>query len=110
MEYNLDIQQVTDYVREHVDAHMTLDEAARRAHISRSHFCRIIKRETGFTFTKYKNYLRIEQSKQYLCQTNISIAQVAFAVGYMDQNYYTRVFKRFVGMTPTKYRMKATIQ
>ena len=73
-------------------------------HLSKSYLCRILKEELGCTFTEYTNRLRIERSKMYLHRSDMSLSEIACAVGFDDQSYFTRIFKRQVGIPPGKYR------
>lgn len=92
------------YIKEHLTEKISLDQVAEQVHFSKSYFCRIIKDELECTFTEYVNRIRVEQSKTFLRNTGMSIAEVASAVGFDDQSYYTRIFKKQTGLTPGKYR------
>ena len=98
------IQQLSAYIQEHLAEKLTLEQAARQVHLSKSYLCRILKEELGCTFTEYTNRLRIERSKMYLHRSDMSLSEIACAVGFDDQSYFTRIFKRQVGIPPGKYR------
>ncbi len=98
------IHQIASYIQHHLAEKLTLEQVAREVHLSKSYLCRILKEELGCTFTEYTNRLRIERSKNYLYRSNLSLAEIACAVGFDDQSYFTRIFKRMVGMPPGKYR------
>lgn len=98
------IHQIASYIQRHLAEKLTLEQVAREVHLSKSYLCRILKEELGCTFTEYTNRLRIERSKNYLYRSNLSLAEIACAVGFDDQSYFTRIFKRMVGMPPGKYR------
>jgi two-component system response regulator YesN len=48
--------------------------------------------------------IRIDRAKELLDFTDKSIAEVAEASGFSDQNYFARTFKKVTGMTPSQYR------
>ena len=48
--------------------------------------------------------IRIDRAKELLDFTDESIADIAEASGFSDQNYFARTFKKVTGMTPTQYR------
>ena len=48
--------------------------------------------------------LRVERAKELLAFTDKSIAEIAEASGFSDQNYFARIFKRFTDISPTQYR------
>jgi transcriptional regulator GlxA family with amidase domain len=48
--------------------------------------------------------VRLQQSKALLKQSNLSIAEIAFAVGYQDTSHFSALFKRVNAITPNEYR------
>jgi len=81
-----------------------MTEAARRAHISPSHFCAVFKKTTGMTFTEYVARTRIEKAKTLLCDPFARVSEVAFAAGFGSIPQFNTVFRKLAGMTPTEYR------
>lgn len=98
------IRQLSIYLQEHLGEHLTLDECAAKVFMSKSYLCRVLKTELGCTFTEYVNRLRVERSKVYLANSNLSICEIASLVGFDDQSYYTRVFRRIEGVPPGRFR------
>ena len=96
--------KATAYIKANLADKITLDKVAEKVYLSKSYFCRIIKEELNCTFTEYVNRLRIDRSKYLLRNTDVSIAEIASAVGFGDQSYFTRIFKRQTGISPGKYR------
>ena len=98
------IYQTTAFIKERLSDKLTLEEAAEHVALSKSYFCRILKDELGYTFTEYVNHLRVERAKLYLSDSTMSIADIAYAVGFDDQSYFTRIFKKQTGVSPGRYR------
>lgn len=98
------IYQTTAYIKENLAEKLTLEDAAEHVSLSKSYFCRILKDELGYTFTEYVNHLRVERAKLYLRDNTMSIADIAYAVGFDDQSYFTRIFKRLTNVSPGQYR------
>jgi YesN/AraC family two-component response regulator len=48
--------------------------------------------------------VRVEESKHLLLSTDLSLVEIAIAVGFPDQSYFCKVFKKTVGLTPGKFR------
>jgi len=65
-----------------------------------------IHREMGMTVTSYITNVRIKHACQFLCRAAVSIQQIAYMVGYVDEQYFFKVFKKHTGMTPMKYRVQ----
>jgi len=55
---------------------------------------------------EYVQALRIEESKQILETTDLSVEAVAGQVGYEDSSFFGRLFRRKVGLTPAQYRKR----
>jgi len=99
------LQAVLGYIREHLQAPLTLRDLAAVAHLSPYHFARRFKASTGLPPHQYIIARRIERAKQLLRgQDDLSLAQVAARVGFWDQGHFTRHFKRLVGVTPKRFR------
>ena len=62
------------------------------------------KKETGQNFMDYLTELRINESKALLCRNDLSVQDVAEAVGYRDLKYFSRLFKKITGVSPSDYR------
>ena len=99
------IRDISSYIQGHLSEKITLDDVASHVHLSKSYLCRILKEEIGSTFTEYTNHLRVERSKTYLHQRELTLAEIAYRSGFDDQSYFTRIFKKYVGMPPGQYRI-----
>ena len=69
-------------------------------------FKRRFTQATGFTPLEYVHALRIEEAKQILETTDLSIDAVADEVGYEDASFFRRLFRRKVGLSPNAYRLR----
>lgn len=70
----------------------------------KSYICRIFKEVTGYTISEYTNIHRIRKAKRYLEETDMSISQIANALGYESLTYFERTFKTYMTLSPLKYR------
>ena len=100
------IHQAMNYIREHMDREITLEELLRLTGMSKSYFSRNFKDVTGKTFVTYLNDMRIETAKKYLTETKQPIYWIASQVGYVDEHYFRRVFRERTGVTPKQFREK----
>jgi transcriptional regulator GlxA family with amidase domain len=69
-------------------------------------FKRRFTQATGFTPMEYVHALRVEEAKQLLETTDLSIDAVADEVGYEDSSFFRRLFRRKVGLSPHGYRLR----
>lgn len=97
------LQQVVEYMNNHLDQDLTLPELAAVVHMSPSYFSSSFKQSTGFSPHQYLIRRRIERAKQLLLQNELSIADVAHRLGFAHQSHLSRHFKRLVGVTPKAF-------
>ncbi len=98
---------IKNFVEDHFQRPITLDEIADWSNLSKEAFCRYFKGKTQLTFSEYLNQYRVSQAKKRLIQ-DISIAEVAEQCGFESLSYFNRVFKKIVGENPSRYRSKFT--
>jgi len=80
-----------------------LSSLAKRAGLSRFHFIRVFKAETGMTPARYVEQCRIEQAKALIEAAEFSLVEIADRLGFSDQSHLTRRFRTLVGSTPAAY-------
>jgi AraC-like DNA-binding protein len=93
-----------EYLLTHFDQRVSIATAASIARMSESKFMRYFRTVTGETFVAYLTRLRLERAAQLLEEGQLSIAEVANAVGLSDQSYFDRLFRRHFGRTPSAVR------
>jgi transcriptional regulator GlxA family with amidase domain len=81
----------------------------RRSGLSPRSFGRRFKSATGFSPMEYAHRVRIEEAKQILETTSMTVEQVGAAVGYGDAASFRRLFNRMVSETPAAYRRRQAI-
>ncbi|RDI60696.1 AraC family transcriptional regulator [Microvirga subterranea] len=97
------IARVRDYLDTHLGQEAELAELARIAGLSRSHFIRAFRKETGLTPHAYLLDRRFRAAGRLLGQGE-SPGDVAAACGFFDQSHLNRVFKARMGVTPGIFR------
>ena len=97
------LRRVRAYIDDHIGEHISLDELACQAGVSRFHFARQFRLSTGESPMGYLRRVRIERSKSILQTRNATIAEVAVRLGFSDQSHFTRIFGRIVGVSPGSF-------
>jgi len=100
------MQKVYRYILVNYSNKITLDDIAKHIGMNRSSFCTFFKRESGKSFFTAINEYRINCSCLMLKETDISIANICFAVGFNDIPYFNRSFKKQMGCSPNDYRLQ----
>lgn len=72
--------------------------------LSVSALSKIIKTYTGLTFKELLQHKRLNRATHLLCNTNLPVTDIIFAVGYDNTSYFHRIFKEKYNMSPFEYR------
>lgn len=75
-------------------------------HQSLSVLSKMIKQSTGYTFQELLQRKRFQKAVLLLMESNLTVEEIAVAVGYENQSYFYRQFKARYGMTPRRYRLE----
>ncbi len=88
---------------------INLETLARRASMSREHFCRLFKRHVGVTPIQYLTSLRMFHAKHLLIMNKEPMEVIAARCGYQNVNYFYMAFRKHTGVTPTNYKKGASV-
>ncbi len=78
---------------------------AEKLNFSANYLSDMLKSITGKTTKEHIHYHLIERAKNKLVSTNLSIAEIAYDLGFEYPQYFNRLFKDKTGMTPKEYRL-----
>jgi chromate reductase len=105
------LQRVTEYMEEHLQDNLSLDQLARETDYSRAHFLRMFRATTGKTPHQYLTQRRIERAKSMLMEAEkISLTDIAACCGFSSQSHMTRVFREQVGVTPSEFKRRPDLR
>lgn len=99
------VEQSIAYMQEHLDRPLHVATLAALANVSPSHYFALFKRSTGSAPIDFFVRLRMQQARHLLDTTELSIKEVATALGYEDPFYFSRVFKSVNRLAPSEYRL-----
>jgi AraC family transcriptional regulator len=102
------IRRVVEHLGRTTQDFPDLAALAKRAGLSRFHFIRVFKVETGMTPVKYVEQRKIGQAKSLIEAADLSLAEIADRLGFSDQSHLTRRFRTVVGCTPASYAREHT--
>jgi len=83
-------------------------EAAEMCKMSDGHFSRVFKTLTGYTFTQYVRFVRLNIAERLLKNSNMSITEIAHSLNYATSSHFIEDFRKEKGISPKQYRKKST--
>jgi AraC-like DNA-binding protein len=102
------IDEICTYLHQRFDGEVDFVELAKTVHMSQACLCRFFRRATGRTMTTYINQLRIGMAAQLLVNSDLSVLEIAFRVGFGNYSNFSRHFRRMKGVTPLSLRQELT--
>ena len=100
------LQPAIDWMTKHNDKATSLDELATLTHLSITHFRRLFVKTFSESPAKYAMRLRLNQARDALENTHLTIAAIALDAGFYDQSHFVKAFHRIYKMNPTDYRKR----
>lgn len=92
-----------NYISENYEKEITLEEVSKAVAVTPQYFSRLFKKEMGENFIDYLTKIRIDMAKKLMKNSNLSIKEICFNVGYSDPNYFSSIFKKIEKMSPSVY-------
>jgi two-component system response regulator YesN len=97
-------RKAISYINENYANRIALQDVAHYTCLSPNYLSQLFKQETGKSFLEYLTHCRVEAAKKLLVQSNLTISEIAFKLGYDMPSYFSEVFKKNEDLTPSQYR------
>lgn len=98
------IAQAMDHIKNNTHSMLSLDQVAAHIGHSRAWLTQTFKRETGLTVNQYQTRCKVQDAKQLLRHSQLTLSEISSYLGFSSQPYFQKVFRREVGCTPVQYR------
>ena len=99
------VEKVVTRMKEEFRQDPSLNEMAQVVNLSASRLRYLFKKETGVAPGHYLKTFRLEQAKELLETTFLSVKEIIRSIGVNDQSHFIREFKKAYGLTPAQYRL-----
>lgn len=104
------IYEITNlFLERQMNTRFDLDEIALNLGYTKNYISFLYRRHFGITPAKQYEILKLNRAKEYLRQQNITVTEIADALGYPSINDFSRAFKRAEGISPSLYRKNFSI-
>ncbi|MDA1045210.1 MAG: helix-turn-helix transcriptional regulator, partial [Verrucomicrobia bacterium] len=87
----------------------SIEELADAVGLRPSYFREEFRNETGFSPVEFLTRLRVREARRLLAESEQSITEIAFRLGFNSSQYFAATFRKHTGMTPREFRRQATI-
>ena len=102
------LRSINEKIDEHIeDSQFSVEHLADELKISRVQLYRKVKALLGISISEYINDKRLSKAKNYLLDSQLSISEIAYNVGYSSPGYFSTSFKNKYGITPNSFRNSA---
>ena len=96
--------RVIRYVEDNYDKDIRLNDLADIGYLQTNYFCKVFKNASGMSPMEYVTNYRIQKACDLLSNTDKSVTEVCFEVGFHDASYFARMFKELIKTSPREYR------
>jgi AraC family transcriptional regulator of arabinose operon len=98
------IESTINYLSDHFAAKIAVPQLAAKCGLSVSRFAHLFHEQIGLPPLRYLEERRLSRARQLLDVTKLSVAEIAFQIGYHSPFHFSRRFKAFSGKSPISYR------
>lgn len=99
--------RIAEYIAAHTGERLTGETLAAALNYHPYYMSRVVMQMTGEPLHSYILSVRMRQAQRMLCETPLSVAEIAQRLAFCDAGHFSRVFVRRVGVTPSQYRKNA---
>ncbi len=101
---NPHVRAACQHIRQHYAEPLTVDGLADRLSINKNHLIRLFNTTLHTTPNRYLNDIRLQNARQMLVQTDLSIQRIAQTCGFNTVSYFIKRFKEQFGECPSVFR------
>lgn len=98
------LHSAMQYVKNNFEHITCLDDVANALFISKYYICHLFSKFLEVPFNEYLTQTRLENAKNYLKTSNLSVCQIALKCGFNSSAYFSAVFKKYFNVTPVNFR------
>ena len=104
--YSLHIRHAIDYIYDHLHQPLKMEQLAEVEGLHPSYFSKLFAAEVGTTVKAYIINVKITTAQNMLRQSEHTISDIAYSLGFSSQSAFTATFKNVTGETPAAFRNK----
>lgn len=98
------VSDMAEFISRNWQKNISTAHVAAAVHLSESRAAHLFRMGMGISLHRYLEGIRIQNAKELLLDTDMTVSQISAMVGYADPLYFSRVFRKSVGVSPAAYR------
>lgn len=98
------IADICDYISWHCQENLTISQLADYFGYNKKYLTTLFKQRTGTSLKQYSMQIKMERAKSALSETNQTISQIAYGLGFSDTHNFSNAFKKHTELSPSEYR------
>ncbi len=95
--------QVIEFIKKNYKQKINIDDLIRITNKGKTSILQNFKEDTNQTLTEYINIFRIKKAIKLMYETNYSIENISYEVGFSNYRYFSSVFKKYMDITPSEF-------
>lgn len=100
------VEHITNYIQEHMKRGLTVEKLAAELFMETKAFAYLFTKIMGVSPKKYLVTATVRKAEELLMDSDRTIGEVAFEVGFEDPLYFSRVFRKHTGYAPSEFRKR----
>lgn len=98
-------EEISEYMKKNLKD-ISLKDLSNKFHFQEDYFNRLLKMQSGMTYTEYLQSIRLERAETLLIHTDWTIEHIANEVGYHNKGYFYKIFTERHRLTPAQFRRR----
>ena len=98
------INMIFNYVKDHFQEQISLEDIAEMSAMTVPSFCRYFKKITKKTFTRFVNEYRVVHASKLLSEKHMGITAISYESGFNNFSHFNKIFHEFTGKSASEYR------
>lgn len=95
---------ILEWLRLNIHTKINIKELADRFDFNADYLTRLFKKHLGVSTLEYINGMKVSKAKELLSQSEKTVKEIAFSLGFQDEKYFMKLFKEYESITPSQYR------
>lgn len=100
------LNKALSYIHEHLQEDLRVPIIAKHTGINKTYLHLLFSQHLNETISSYINRKRLEKASFLLLNSDLSITDIAFQVGYNSRQHFSTTFSRYFGKSPQDYRLQ----